>query len=257
MSLTATFDATLSRVRLHATSLTPAGTALFERSINGVKWTTVRGGTAVAVDGSNEANLDDYEFLPGVVNYYRVTSGAHVYATTITPSQSGVWFKSISRPFLNMQVNVQSEEDITRQARNGVFPIIGRSVPVAVTDVRLSREWRSTLWVNTVADADALEIVFNSGDPLFIQVSPNSTVTGGYVVVNQMTRRRFGVLSTRRWFDLELTEVAAPGPDVVGSTVTWESLVAEFGTWDDVLAFFGTWADVLEYVSAPETVVVP
>lgn len=258
MSLVATFDPLLSRVRLAATALDPAPTALFERSPNGVRWTTVRGGTAVTVTGSDTAALDDYEFAPNALNHYRVTAGADVYTTTVTPAQDTVWFKSIIRPFLNRAVSVVDHGDITRPARNGVFPILGRSMPIAVTDVRLARQWQMTVKADSVSDADALDLVFASGDPLYIQVPPDSRdIPGGYVVVGDTTRTRYGHVSARRWFDLPLTEVAPPGPDVVGNTVTWESLVAEFGSWTAVLAAFGTWADVAEYVSSPDTVIVP
>lgn len=256
MSLTATFDPLVSRVRLAGTSLTGAATALFERSPNGVRWTTVRGGSAVAVT-ANAASLDDYEFVPGAVNHYRVTAGANVFTTTIAPSQSGVWLKSITRPFLNRAVTVVEHSDITRPARNGVFEVIGRSYPVAVTDVRSSRRWSMTVKCATVTDADALELVFSSGDPLFVQTDGEHDIPGGYVVVGDVSRSRYGHLSERRYFELPMTEVAPPGPEVYGVTVTWETLIAEFGTWTNLLAEFGTWADVLEHVSDPSVVIVP
>ena len=78
-----------------------------------------------------------------------------------------------------------------------------------------------------------------------------------YVVAGDVKRSRFGTTSTRRWFDLPLTEVAPPGPDVVGSTSTWEPLVAEFGSWTAVLAEFGTWEEVAEHVADPDVVIVP
>lgn len=259
MSLSATFDPILSRVRLAATALDDGSTALFERSSNGVRWTTVRGGSAVTITGADTAALDDYEFVPGALNRYRVTAGADVFTTTSTPAQAAVWLKSITRPFLNRAVAVVAHGDITRPARGGVFPVIGRTYPIAVTDVRLSRQWEMTVKADSVSDADALELVFASGEPLFVQVPPGAPrdIPGGYVHVGDVTRRRFGHVSQRRWFDLPLTEVAAPGPDVVGTTVTWEALIAEFGTWADVLAEFGTWADVLEHVADPEVVIVP
>lgn len=257
MSLGATFDPLLSRVRLAATLLDDGATALFERSVNGIRWTTVRGGSAVTITGADTADLDDYEFVPGAVNHYRVTAGADVFTTTITPAQTSVWLKSITRPFLNRAVSVVEHSDITRPARNGVFPIIGRSYPVAVTDVRLAREWTMTVKADTVDDADALDLVFASGDPLYVQVPPTLDIPGGYVVVGNVVRRRFGHVSQRRWFDLPMTEVAPPGPEVVGVTATWETLVAEFGSWTAVLAEFGSWAEVLEYVADPETVIVP
>ena len=257
MSLNATLDTQLSRVRLTGTALDGASTALFERSKNNLYWTTVRGGSAVTINGSDEAALDDYEFVPGALNYYRVTAGADVFTTTITPSQTGVWLKSITRPFLNRAVQVVDVSDITRPARNGVFEVIGRSFPVAITDVRSSRRWMMTAKANSVVDADALELVFASGDPLYVQTDGQYDIPRGYVVVGDVTRRRFGKVSERRWFDLPCTEVAAPGADVVGATSTWETLVAEFGSWNAVLAEFGSWAEVADYVADPSVVIVP
>jgi len=257
MSLTPTFDPILSRVRLAGTALDGAATALFERSKNGVYWVTVRGGTAVTIDGSDEASLDDYEFVPGAVNYYRVTAGADVFTANITPAQSGVWLKSITRPFLNRAVEVVEVGDIRRSARNGVFEVRGRTDPVAVTDVRPARRWNVTLMAHTVSDADALELVFASGDPLYVQTDGTRDIPGGYVVVDEMTRVRYGTISNRRYFELPMRNVAAPGPDVVGATSTWETLIAEFGTWAAVLAEFGSWSDVLEHVSDPSVVIVP
>ena len=232
-------------------------TALFERSPNGVRWTTVRGGSAVTITGADTAALDDYEFVPGAVNHYRVTAGADVFIDDITPAQTAVWLKSITRPFLNRAVEVVGHSDIRRAARTGVFEVKGRSDPIAVTDVRSSRRWELTVMVQTVSDADALELVFASGDPLYVQTDGTRDIPGGYVVVDDMTRRRYGRLSARRYFDLPMRNVAAPGPDVVGATSTWETLLAEFGTWADVLAAFGTWADVAEYVASPDVVIVP
>jgi len=260
MALTATFDPVLSRVRLAATVLDDGVTALFERSPNTHQWTTVRGGGEVTVTGADTAAVDDYEFAPGVVNYYRVTCGSDTFTASVTPDQTGVWFKSLTRPFLNREVAVVSHSDIVRPARNGIFPVIGRSYPVAITDVRLAGSWDMTIKAETPGDADVLDLVFASGDPLFVQVPATgvlSTVPGGYVVVGDVVRRRYGTVSQRRWFDLPLTLVAAPGPGVYGVPATWETIVAEFGTWTAVLAEVGTWADLADYISSPSVVVVP
>jgi len=256
MALTTTLDATLSRIRLHGTSLTGSTNALFERSTDNLYWTTVRGGTAVPVT-SNVADLDDYEFVPNVVNYYRVTAGASVFTQTITPSQSGVWLKSITRPWLNRAVSVYGYSDITRPARNGILEVVGRSYPIAVTDVRSSRRFTLQVKTATLSDADGLELVLASGDPLYVQTDGQYDIPGGYVAVGEMNRSRYGKISDKRYFDLPMTVVAAPGPDVVGSTSTWDTLVSQFGSWNAVVAAFGTWAAVADYVASPSTIIVP
>jgi hypothetical protein len=73
MAVTVTYDSVLSRVRISATGIPAAAdVAKFERSIDQVRWTTVRGGTAVPVV-SGAAALDDFEFAADVANYYRVS----------------------------------------------------------------------------------------------------------------------------------------------------------------------------------------
>lgn len=262
MSLTATFDPVLSRVRLAATVLPTGTTAKFERSKNGMFWTTVRGGAAVTITPGDTADVDDYEFVAGALNYYRVTEspGAATFSTTITPVQADVWIKSITRPFLNRALKVVDHSDIVRPSRAGTFPVIGRSDPVGVTDVQLSPRWEMTIKADTIVEAGEVDLVFASGDPMFIQVpadGPLATIPGGYVLVGEVTQRRFGKTSPRRWFVLPLTRVAPPGPGVYGVPATWATLAAEFATWADVAAAFGTWTSVADYIADPSVVIVP
>lgn len=72
--LTCTYDDTTARVQLSATSLpVTADVVLFETSVDNVHWRQVRGGSAVAV-ASSAASVFDYEFAPGVTNYYRASA---------------------------------------------------------------------------------------------------------------------------------------------------------------------------------------
>lgn|SRR5215217_1325228 len=73
MTLTATYAGDLSRVRLAFTGApADADYAWFERSTDGITWTTVRGGLTVAIT-AGAGKLDDYEFTAGVLNTYRVS----------------------------------------------------------------------------------------------------------------------------------------------------------------------------------------
>lgn len=73
-TLTASYNDTYSRVNLSATALgSAADEALFEWSSDQIHWRGVRGGSAVAVS-SGSASVYDYEFSPGVTNYYRVSA---------------------------------------------------------------------------------------------------------------------------------------------------------------------------------------
>lgn len=262
MSLTLTYDATLSRVRISSSGLlgTPV-TATIERSTNQVTWTTVRGGSGAAVSGGAVA-LDDYEFSSDVLNYYRVTAydatPAQVDQQTasITPALDGVWLKSLARAYLNRKVVVVDYSDVQRSSRSGVFEVVGRSLPVAVTELHGSRRWTLEVLAQTAGEAADLDLLISTGEVQFIHCPASSRVPGGYVALGDASERRTARTSVRRVFSLPLTEVAAPGPDVVPAVGTWQTVLNTYATWADVLAAHPTWADLLELVGSPADVVV-
>ncbi|MFF5992578.1 hypothetical protein [Prauserella flavalba] len=386
MTLTATYDPQLSRVRLTVDGLGDATEVRFERSTNGVTWSTVRGGEAVLVsDGT--ARLDDYEFAAGVLNTYRaapilregfelatlrlditgtwtrtqqdaytgawslrsgvipdggltdavvtvpagattlsfalrisseaghdwfrffivgteygfnsgevpwgvsngldvtgasyvrfryekdgsiaegadavfvddiVFSGFPAQTTTITPQLQQVWIKNIARPFLNRAVVVNDFSNVQRQSRNGVFQVVGRSLPVAVTDVRGSRSYDLVVIAETLAESDDLDLVLAAGDPVFVHVPPNCPVPRSmYAVVGNVSIARRSTRGVRRYHTLPLTEVAPPGPDIVGASITYQGILSAFGTYADLLAANATYEDVVERIGDPGEVIVP
>src|SRR6266540_3869895 len=142
MSLTPTYDSVLSRIRLAATLLGASATyAVFDRTTDALNYTTVRGGSHVTVTSQN-ANLDDFEFPVGIATTYRVRSynSSDVLQATftgaITQDLTAVWFKSIAKAYLNQSEKITGVGEISRPSRSGTFEIIGRSVPVVVSDVR-------------------------------------------------------------------------------------------------------------------------
>lgn len=72
--LTLTYADTYSAVTATASSLAATvNTVTFERSTDQIHWAQVRGGIAVTA-ASNSASVTDYEFSPGIINYYRATA---------------------------------------------------------------------------------------------------------------------------------------------------------------------------------------
>lgn len=179
--------------------------------------------------------------------------------SSLTPTLTAVWLKSISRPFLNQTVQViyGASHAVTRPARVGVFDIVGRTLPVAVSDVRTSRRWTMLLRTDTETTADALDLILASGDVLYLQGPPACGLIVCYLAVQDVVRTNHPLRQWRITWDLPVIEVAAPGPDVVGSTVTWASVLAAYGTWAAVIAAHPTWADLLTLIGDPSEVIVP
>jgi hypothetical protein len=255
----ASYDATLSRVRLSMTAVRTAlgadGAGLVERSLDQVQWTAVRGGEAVPLTTS-AAPLDDYEFAPDLQNFYRVTPSSGVYTDSITPDLGGdVWLKSLRYPFLNLPVEVTGVGDIVRPSRGSTFDVVGRNLPVAVTTARGGRNWTLTVFAEDATGAAAIDALLTSGDVLLLQVPAGSDIPAGYYLASD-TDETISPVSGFRSIDIPLAEAAAPGADVTGTTITWQGVIDAYATWSDLIAANATWLDVEQSVGSPADVIV-
>lgn len=264
MALTATYDPLLGRIRLTGTSLGATATyAVFDRTTNGVTYTVVRGGSGVLVTSAT-AKVDDYEFPVDQAVTYRVRSYnasnvlQQTFTASITQDLDNPWLKSISRPFLNREIVVSEAGDVSHSNRASIFQVVGRSDPVAVTDTGGLTSYDLVVTTFSDGEADVLRYLVTSGDVIFLQSSASCKLpVEGYFAIGNVTESRHGNKRGRKWFTLPLTRVAAPGPDVIGSTYTWASVLADYATWADVIAANLTWADLLEHVGDPSEVIVP
>lgn len=181
---------------------------------------------------------------------------------SITPTITEVWLKDITKPFLNRTLDcIPNQSPITRRARNGIFPIVGRTFPVAVTDVRLARELVIEVIAQTTQEWQELDLITLTGDIFFIQTPPGNSLPTMYVVIGDVSLRR--PLRNQKcgndWrvFTLPLTEVAPPSSDLVGSLGTWQTVLNTYATWNAVLAANSTWSNLLTLVGSPGEVIVP
>lgn len=182
--------------------------------------------------------------------------------SSITPVIDSVWLKNIARPFLNRTLDcIPNQSPITRRARNGIFPVVGRTFPIAVTDVRLSRELSVDVITQTTQEWEELDLIMATGDIFFIQTPPGNPLPTMYVAIEDTSMRR--PLRNRvcnndwRVFTLPLVEVAAPSSDVVGALGTYQTVLNTYATYADVLAAHATYADLLTLVGGVNEVIVP
>jgi hypothetical protein len=259
MTVTLTYDSTLSRIIVTCNGLGAAVTALLERSTDQIKWVTVRGGVDVPISGGVfTLPVNDFEFAPGVINYYRVNpnTGSDQLNNT-TPVLTNTWLKSIARPFLNMEFT-RSEivSEAARPERDGVFDIIGRSLPIAVTDVRSSLQYSLRLVTETKGQANALDMLLASGDPLFWHVPVSWPLPSAHIAVSGAPRAFRWSTDWSTW-TLAVKEIAAPGPDVIGGTGTYQTVLSTYATYTTLLAANTDYADLLTLIGSPSEVIVP
>lgn len=267
MGLTLTYDSVLSRIRLAATALGATATyANVWRSTNNfTTFTTVRGGSQAQISGgSGVLNIDDYEFEPGIPIAYQVTSynagGVQQASFTagITQDLDVVWVKVPAIPYLNQPVVVADRSEITRRSRAALFDVKGRSFPVAVGDIASSQAFTLELITNTPAEERDMDYLFASGEVIFLQKPLGvEHFPGGYFSVGDVSRETTLRASPRRVWTVPLTEVAAPGPDVIGSSYTWTSVVNQYASWTALMAANATWTALLNRTGTPSDVIVP
>lgn len=191
-------------------------------------------------------------------------------SNSATPELDTVWLKSLAHPYLNRPITVTDYSDVVRPARSSSFGVIGRTMPVAVSDVRGGRQWAMEVRVQASAGgfgtfstestgddltAETLDAILAAGDVMFIHCPADCTVPGGYVLIGDVTVARRIPRATKRYFTLPCTEVAAPGPDVVGATSTWQTVLDTYATWADLIAANATWGDLLELIGDPTEVI--
>lgn len=264
MTVTLTYDDQLGRVRVEADALGATATyAVVDRSYNGGPWVTLRGGVSIEVVSEvMQLPADDYEFATGRQGLYRVRSydAADVLQSTqtgtFTATLDTVWFKFLARPYLNRTVTVNDWSDVERSSRNGLFAVVGRADPVAITDVHSSRSFTLSVLADTLDEADQLDFALSSGLVVLLHTPADCGVPTMYAAIGDYAQARTSRRGTRRRFDIPLTEVAKPGPDVVGSAGTWQLLLDTYATWQEVLDANASWSDVAQLIGDETDVIV-
>lgn len=175
----------------------------------------------------------------------------------ITPEIDGVWLKSIYHPFLNRKVKVLRDfDDVNREFRGGVFDVIGSARPIAITDLRGSREWTLGLCTTTAQEAGELDLLLATGDPLFLQVPGDSNlpIPSMHIVINRTTSVVKRAYADNRVWTLPFVEVSPPAASIISATATWATVLRLYNTWQEVLDNHPTWADLLQLVGSGQDV---
>jgi len=236
----------------------------------------IRGGWRKSVASTTALRFYDYEADPapeaGPTNWCSVytvhlstdpalTTTSQLAGQTVWPVLTvGGWLKSVARPYLNLPVTVQDFGPLTRTARQGLFPVVGRTLPVAVTDTRLGIECELRVLTDTLEQRDTLDALLASGDVVYVEAPPLQgmpwpmhTVVGTYAEA----RMRFRPHPRRLW-TLALQQVAAPDPlVVVGVERTYLSVRDAYASYQDLKDSNESYLALLEGDAPPTEVIVP
>ncbi|MEU8636794.1 hypothetical protein AB0C38_31875 [Amycolatopsis sp. NPDC048633] len=179
-----------------------------------------------------------------------------VETSSITPVLDSVWLKNVRRPSLNRKVTVSGLSEITRPARVAIIDVIGRTMPIAINDVRGSRRLSITVTTPSLAAAADFDNATLTGHAVFLQ-APEAlcAVPTMYATVGDTTARKTSARGVRRYFDLPLTEVAAPASTVYSDTFTYADVLATYATIADVVAGAASYSALVDKVSTAVVIV--
>jgi hypothetical protein len=208
------------------------------------------GATSFADDAGNTWTINGSALIVGAV----------LESDSITPSLGGrVWLKSVPYTSANTEVTVSDYGDIEHVSRNHALYPSGGSLPIGMTDFAGGRDHVLVLATSTQAEEDHLAAMIRLGGIFFVHV-PTVAVAGRegnvllpgsmYVMIGRPRKHRVGGVSAHHHHFLPLTEVEAPGPEVVGTSATVGQLVAVHGSVPAVWAAYPTIRDLWDSIGS-------
>lgn len=205
---------------------------------------------------------------PGQLNIRSWPGGDTAEGTSgsLTPDLEGeVWLKSVKYPFLNRVLECPDYDDITRAFRGAIFQVQGRSTPIAVSDLQESQQFTLTVVTRTLEQARDFDLTLAANPLFFLHVPAEqpvgcearvSAVPGGYVKILDTTQRRIFKGSQTYTWTLPCVVVAKPDPQIIGTTLTWGTVLNRYGSSEQLIASNPTWMTLFQQVGSPDDLVV-
>lgn len=196
-----------------------------------------------------------------------ILTGDILETDSITPDNGGLTIlKSIKYPALNRAIADPDYRPVQRASRTGVYNVKGRVPPIAIHDAWTSQWWTIETVTESLAQARDMDLVLAASGTLFIQVPPEtenecftnpvSGMPGGYVYVLNSTMSHSVHGSHVMAWTIPVRVVAPPGPEIMGTTITWAALERLYGSWTALWASNPTWRDVWNQIMDPEDAIV-
>jgi len=204
-----------------------------QRSIDtGATWTDVRFATYVdCTADADEFEVVDYE-VPNatsvlyraratrIVATYPITGAWVESAPAVSWTSTDTWLKVPEAPANNLIGVFRHAVTLSRPARRGVFPVLGASLPVVVSDTRGGPAADAiTFRAATLAAAQAIIDVLDAYDVVLIQTPTDQLFGSKYVSPGSVTSVPALDMKSGPYHWVELTdayEVASPPDPTAG-----------------------------------------
>ena len=204
-------------------------------------------GSPFAVSGS--VLVYDHEPPFDTAVSYHIVAGAddQTFGPETLDSNGLDWLKPLGAISRQLPVQIESFPEKSSEARASLYPVMGRSAPVVVTDVMDAYTGRITVLVEGDSDRETLESSLLDGFPWLLHSPPERGEDRFYFVVMRAQWQRLSEASNPdRLLVLDVVEVDASGETLgtASTSFTWDTLDDSYPLWTDVSAAFATWRDV-------------
>jgi hypothetical protein len=239
-----------------STSYAPA-TTVFDSSTSGTGATLTQAGLTGTLAASSYVVTGGVSAVSKALAYFYAKAAFVTQETTnYVDAHTDIWLVHPTRPYLNRSVLITQFGDVQRKSRAGLYPIIGRTFNVAVTDVKEGRAFSVTITTTTRQAEIDLDLTMALGEPIYLRTPLNGAIPSVYVAVGDQAVKHTSYTHPRRFFEWPLTEVAQPNPLLVANNSTWQDVVNTYATWTTLLAAKATWADLLATLGTPTSTIV-
>jgi hypothetical protein len=254
--VTVRYDEVRGRVRVFASGIADGvvRVVVSSRRLGTSRWTEVRGGRVGVESNSMVRTVDDYEFTSGEGVEYLIQALSssegqpdvivQTRTAQVADTRDEVWVKFIATPYRNKRVLLHDWSAVARKSRVALYDVAGRPQPVAVTDVHTGRQFSVDLVAHTLADRDALDSALATGVPVFFQTPTSVPCPTVYAVIGDYSYKRPSEKSKRSVFTVQLIEISAPPPTVVGAGLTYAVLRTQYGSYADLAASVGSYQEI-------------
>lgn len=144
---------------------------------------------------------------------------------------------------LGVWVRVIDDTPPVWESPSVVHPIIGRTDPLVTAQTLRARSGTLRLWCDTVAHANEILQVFQSGYPALLRTPQPQLLRDGWLAPIRITDTHAANDRAARILEVEYQVVGRPPGAAVGQAVwRWQDTVTEYGTWAILRASQPTWA---------------
>ena len=189
----------------------------FDGRTPGASWAGVADASASTLVVEGTWASSDFEAPADTPFHYTVkdSSGATLdSAVLILPSFAIAWLKHPTRPDWNIRLSLTEMPDLTRAAVSGIFSILGRDTPIAITMPRQAATSATPLrWLTeTAADLVAVPRILADGSVLLLSIPGGNGFGARWVAPGDLLEPRlgpYGSESARVW-ELPFSIVSRP-----------------------------------------------